>query len=326
MKIIRWGIAGPGNIANKFAQAIKNVSGAELVGVASCSLEKAQAFANKHGIKNAFSSYADMAKSEEIDAVYVATIHPFHKMCTELFLNAKKHVLCEKPIAINVNQLEEIEKCAKKNGVFLMEAMWTRFLPAIKETRDMISRGEIGKVMALEADFCYRETPEACDMIFDNKRAGGALLDVGIYPLNLTSYLFGNNPETLTATSYIENGVDIHTQMTLIYSDKVIASLSCAIGVKKPETAYIYGEEGYIMLPEFYGANEIVLFKNGEEKHIKRPCSGNGFEEEITEACECIRQGRLQSSIMPLSESKAILSQMDDIRRQIGIKYPLEGE
>lgn len=323
---IRWGIAGPGNIANKFAKAIKNIHGAELAGVASRSYEKGKAFADTYGIENVFSNYEEMAASDKIDAVYISTIHPFHKSCAELFLNNGKHVLCEKPICVNQNQAKELFECAKRNGKFIMEAMWTRFLPAIRETKAMIDRGEIGKVIALKADFCYRETPESCAILFDNSIAGGALLDVGIYTLNLSSYLFGNSPEKITAVSYNENGVDIHTQMTLKYPDGVISNLSCAIGVQKPETAFIYGTDGYIKLPSFYGAQEIILCKEGEEKVIKKPSLGEGFEEEIIEVCNCISNGKTESSVMPHTESLLMLSQMDEIRNQIGIKYPLEGE
>lgn len=323
---IRWGIAGPGNIANKFAKAIKNIHEAELAGVASRSYEKGKAFADTYGIENVFSNYEEMAASDKIDAVYISTIHPFHKSCAELFLNNGKHVLCEKPICVNQNQAKELFECAKRNGKFIMEAMWTRFLPAIRETKAMIDRGEIGKVIALEADFCYRETPESCAILFDNSIAGGALLDVGIYTLNLSSYLFGNSPEKITAVSYNENGVDIHTQMTLKYPDGVISNLSCAIGVQKPETAFIYGTDGYIKLPAFYGAQEVILCKEGEEKVIKKPSLGEGFEEEIIEVCNCISNGKTESGIMPHTESLLMLSQMDEIRNQIGIKYPLEGE
>ena len=323
---IRWGIAGPGNIANKFAKAMKNIGEAELVAVASRSYEKGKMFADTYGIKNVFSNYEEMALSDKIDAVYISTIHPFHKSCAQLFLNNGKHVLCEKPICVNQNQATELFECAKQNGRFVMEAMWTRFLPAIRETKAMIERGEIGKVLALEADFCYRETPESGPILFDNSIAGGALLDVGVYPLNLSAYLFGRTPENILAASYNENGVDIHTQMTLKYTDGIVSSLSCAIGVEKPETAFIYGTEGYIKLPSFYGAQEIILYKDGEEKIIKKPSIGEGFEEEIIEACNCINNGKTESSVMPHAESLAILSQMDEIRKQIGITYPLEGE
>ncbi len=325
-KKIRWGIAGPGNIANKFAQAVKNVDDAILTGVASRSIEKAKEFADKYDIEFSFGSYEEMALSDKIDAVYISTIHPFHKSCAELFLNNGKHVLCEKPICVNQNQAKKLFDCAKKNGKFLMEAMWTRFLPAIRETKSIIERGEIGQVMALEADFCYRETPESAAILFDNKIAGGSLLDVGIYPLHLAAFLFGTEPEEIKATSFNENGVDIHTQMLLKYKNSIVANLSSAIGVQKPETAFIYGTEGYIKLPSFYGAQEIIICKDGEEKVIKKPSIGDGFEEEIIEACNCINTGITESSVMPHSESMAILSQMDEIRKQIGITYPLEGE
>ncbi len=325
LKKIRWGIAGPGNIANKFAAAIKNVDGAEITAVASRSYDKASEFADKYGIGNVFSSYEEMALSDKIDAVYISTIHPFHKSCAELFIENKKHVLCEKPICVNAYQAEKLSECAKENGVFLMEAMWTRFLPAIKETKAMIENGEIGIIKGFEADFCYRETPENASILFDNAIAGGALLDVGIYPLNLTAYLFGRNRK-ITAQAVTRNGVDLHTQMTLEYTDGMIASLSCAIEVAKPETAFIYGTDGYIKLPTFYGAQEIILAKDGKEKVIPMPSIGDGFEEEIIEACTVIFAGRTESSIMPISESIAILKEMDFIRKQIGITYPLEGE
>ncbi len=324
-KKIRWGIAGPGNIANKFAAAIKNVDGAELCGVASRSYDKAAEFADRYGIENIFSSYEEMALSDKIDAVYVSTIHPFHKPCAELFIRNKKHVLCEKPICVNACQAQSLADCAKENGVFLMEAMWTRFLPAIKETKAMIEHGEIGEIKGFEADFCYRETPETAGILFDNSIAGGALLDVGIYPLNLSSYLFGRN-RIITAAASTSDGVDLHTQMTLKYDNGIIASISCAIDVEKPETAFIYGTDGYIKLPTFYGAQEIVIVKDDDEKIVSFPSIGDGFEEEIIEACGCIQAGKTQSSVMPLSESIAILKEMDSIRKQIGIRYPLEGE
>ena len=326
MSKIRWAIAGPGNIANKFAQAIKNVDGAELCAVASRSIEKAKEFADKYDIENSFGSYEEMAASDKIDVVYISTIHPFHKSCAELFLNSGKHVLCEKPLCVNASQAEKLRECAKKNGKFLMEAMWTRFLPAINEAKSMIERGEIGKVMALEADFCYRETPENCPILFDNSIAGGSILDVGIYPLHLASLLFGTEPEEIKAVSVNENGVDVQMQMLLRYTDGVVANLSSAISVAKPETAFVYGTDGFIKLPSFYGAQKVILCKNGEEIVCERPSIGDGFEEEIYEVCNCVRKGKTESDKLPLSESIAVLKIMDKIRKQTNITYPLEGE
>ena len=326
MEKIRWGIVGPGTIANKFAKAIKNVEGAELVAVASRSEEKGREFANKYEIKNVFCGYEKMAESDMVDAVYIATPHPFHKPCAEIFLNAKKHVLCEKPICINAFQAEKLKECANKNGVFLMEAMWTRFLPAIKEALDVVKRGEIGEVLGVTADFCYASTPEEEEKLFDNNMAGGSLLDVGVYGLHFTSLFLGNKPESICAAAHVENGVDIHTNILMKYENGAIANLSSAIGVNKPETAYIYGSKGQIYIPQFYGANEIFVSVGGDVNYIVKPAIGDGFEEEIYEVCGCIRAGKTQSETLPLDESIEILKQMDTIRNQIGVSYPFEGE
>lgn len=321
-KTIKWGIVGPGNIANKFAVAIKNVDGAELTSVASRSLGKGRKFADKHGIKNVFVGYEEMAKSSLVDAVYIATPHTFHKPCAEIFLNAKKHVLCEKPVCVNAKQATELLECANANGVFLMEAMWTRFLPAIKEALAIVKSGEIGEIRGVSADFCYSITPDEDAKIFDNELAGGSLLDVGIYGLNFASVFLGDNPESVVSLSDVAGGVDCQTNILMKYPNGAIASVSSAINTLKPETGYVYGTKGYIELPYFYGAKEIIVNINNTEKRISRPSIGDGFEEEIIEACNCIRSGKTQSDVMPMNESIRILKQMDYIREKINLRYP----
>ena len=209
MKTVRWGIVGPGKIANKFAVAIKNVPGAELVAVASRDGKKGEAFAQKHGIAQVFTGYETMASSDAVDAVYVATPHPFHKPCAELFLNAGKHVLCENPVCVNAYQARELKACAEKNGVFLMEAMWTRFLPAILEAQEIVKRGEIGEILGVEADFCYNLPYEEDRRIYDNKLAGGALLDVGVYGLHFADIFLGCEPEQIVSMANNFNGADL---------------------------------------------------------------------------------------------------------------------
>ena len=323
--IIRWGIAGPGNIANRFADAIKNVEGAELVAVASNSEERGRAFAEKYNIPNVFFGYDEMAKSDIVDAVYIATPHPFHKPCAEIFLNSKKHVLCEKPICINAYQATELKECAENNGVFLMEALWTRFLPVIGEALKIAQSGEIGTIRGVSADFCFSSfAPKNESRLFRNDLGGGALLDVGVYGLNLAAIFLGDNPNNITAISDVCDGVDCQTNILLKYENGAIATVSAAVNAVKPENAYIYGTKGYITLPHFYGAQEIYVKVENEEKHIRKPSIGNGFEEEIYEACDCIRNGKLQSDIMPMSESIKILKQMDHIREQINLKYPYD--
>jgi len=324
MQKIKWGIAGAGNIANKFAAAIKNVDGAELTSVASRSLENAKAFADKHGIENIFVGYEEMAKSDLVDAVYIATPHPFHKSCAEIFLNAKKHVLCEKPVCVNAKQATELSECADKNGVFLMEAMWTRFLPAIKEAVLIANSGEIGEIRGVKADFCYSILPEEDPKVFDNSMAGGSLLDVGVYGLNFAAIFLGSNPESITSVSDVSGGVDRETNILMKYKNGAIASVSSAITTLKPETGYIYGTKGYIELPQFYGAKEIIVNVNNIEKRISKPSIGDGFEEEIIEVCNCIRSGKTESDVMPMAESIKIMQQMDCIREQINLRYPFD--
>lgn len=324
MKKIRWGIVGPGNIANKFAKAVKNVEGAELIAVASTNEERGIAFAERHGIPNLFVGYEKMAKTDLVDAVYIATPHPFHKPCAEIFLNEGKHVLCEKPVCVNAKDAKELLLCAEKNRVFLMEALWTRFLPAIKEAKMIADSGEIGEIKGVSADFCYSLLPEEEPKIYRNDMAGGSLLDVGVYGLNFAAIFLGSNPEKITAEATLECGVDSHTNILMKYKNGSVAHVSSAINVMKPETAYVYGTKGYISIPNFYGAQEISVFVGGKERRITKNSIGEGFEEEIYEASSCIREGKLQSDVMPMRESITILSQMDCIREKIGLKYPFD--
>lgn len=327
MKTCQWGIVGPGSIAKRFAVAAKHVA-AELCAVASRTAGKGEAFAAEYGIPYVFTSYEEMAASPLVDCVYIATPHPFHESCAEIFLRAKKHVLCEKPLCVNARQARALRDLAEENGVFLMEAMWTRFLPAVQQACIIAKSGEIGEVLGLDADFCYASSPEKKQRLFSADLAGGALLDVGTYTLHLAAMLFGTRPKSIRADATLGGGVDYHTHTTLTYENGAIASLSSAITIRKPEDAYIYGTRGYIRLPRFYGAQEVIVhrYADDSEEHISLPYLGNGFEEEITEVCRCVTTGKSQSDILPLSESIAVLEQMDEIRRRIGVRYPCEDE
>lgn len=329
MKEIRWGIVGPGGIARKFAKAIKNVEGATLYAVASRSEEKGKKFAQEFDIPKVFCGYEEMAASCEVDAVYIATPHPFHKPCAEFFLNAKKHVLCEKPMCINAYQAEKLKEIAKANDVFLMEAMWTRFLPAVNEAKRIAQSGEIGEIRGISADFCYSIQYEEDPKIYEKDMAGGSLLDVGVYCLHFAKHIMGEEPETIISQSYNIDGVDGHIAMMLKYKNGAIATLSSAIAARKPASGYIYGSQGYIYLPNFYGANELYVssgLEDRNDRHISKPALGEGFEEEIYEACNCIRNGKTESDVVSLDETIGILRQMDYIRKENSISYPFEGE
>ena len=324
MKKIRWGIVGPGEIANKFAKAIKNVEEASLVAVASRSESRGRAFAEKYNIEKVFGSYEDMANSGDIDAVYISTPHPFHKPCAENFLNAGKHVLCEKPLCVNAKEAKELSKCAKKNNVFLMEAMWTRFIPAIIKVQEIVRNGVIGEVRGIEASFCYASSPEEEAKLFQNEMAGGSLLDVGVYGLHFVSLFLGNNPISVSAEASVEDGCDCITNVLLRYGCGAIASVSSATKLNKPADAYIYGTKGHIYIPHFYGATEFFIRIGEEETRISAPSIGDGFEEEIKEVCRCIECGKTESEILPHSESIAMLEIMDNIREKIGVRYPFD--
>ena len=327
MNKIRFGIAGPGNIARKFAAAAKNLpEEVELIAVASRSLEKAREFSATYGIEHAFGSYEEMAASPLVDCVYVATPHPFHKPVAEIFLRAGKHVICEKPLCVNAREARELADCAREHGVFLMEAMWTTFLPAVRELLATIERGEIGDVLGLTADFCYASSPAEEKKIFRNDMAGGGLLDVGVYTLHFAAMVLGMMIDSVSAEARIVNGVDGHTQVSILYTQGAIASLSSAITVQKPADAVIYGSRGYIRIPAFYTASKFTVVHGTREETFEHPYLGNGFEEEILEVVRCVREGKKESDLHSLERSIAVLEQMDEIRDMIGLSYPMDEE
>lgn len=326
MKKVRWGIAGPGNIAKKFATAVNKLDNVELCAIASRDPERGAAFAAEYGVPTVFSSYEEMAASPLVDCVYVATPHPFHKPCAEIFLRAGKHVLCEKPMCINLPQAEALIACAKENNAFLMEAMWTRFLPATEALLAAVAAGEIGEVRGITADFCYNIEVHEDSKIFRADMAGGGLLDVGVYSLHFAAMLMGTEGVELSATARIQDGCDRHTVVTARYPNGAIATLTAATDVQKPYDAYIYGSKGYIYVPNFYGAQGFTVVKGTKREERSYPSLGAGFEEEILEASRAVTEGIRESERHPLSRTLAVLAQMDAVRKAVGVRYPLPDE
>ncbi len=323
--MIRYGVIGTSWITEAFIRGALLTNEMELIAVCSRSLEKGAEFGAKFGVSTVFSTPEAMADSGLVDAVYIATPHPFHLPCALLYLKAGKHVLCEKPLCVNAAEAKALKACAEENGVFLMEAMWTRFLPAVQEAKRLAEDGLIGEIKGMRADFCYRLTPEQEPKIFRNDMAGGSLLDVGVYCLHFAD-LFLGAPKRTEAVSQLEYGVDSHTVLTLQYENGAIASLSSATTLRKPADGYLFGTKGYLYFPQFYGAREFTLCTKTEEKHYSFPPVGEGFEEEILEVCRCIEAGRNESDILPLSKTVEILEQMDGIRAQVGLRYPFDNK
>ena len=324
MKKIRFGIVGTGTIAHRFAQAIKNVKCAELVAVASRTAEGAKNFGDEFGIKYRFDSYEKMAESDVIDAAYIAVPHSGHIGCSCLMMNGGKHVICEKPMAVNTAEAEEMFRCADKNGVLLMEAMWARLVPGTIKMLELVENGVLGEILGVEGKFCYTmDEDEMGHHVFKPENGGGSLLDVGVYGLNFASWYLGKDVEQMSAHCSVFGGVDSHTCVLLTYKNEAIADLSSAILLRKPNEGYVYGSKGYAYLRRFYAPQEIELyFNDGKTEKISAPYAGNGFEEQITHFCECISAGLTESPVVTREQTLYITRQMDEIRKSIGIVYP----
>lgn len=325
-EIIRWGILGPGGIAHQFARGLSVIPDAELIAVGSRSSERAEKFADEFDIPYRHGSYADLASDPDVDAVYVSTPHPFHKEYSILCMEAGKPVLCEKPLAINAQEVREMIECARKSKIFLMEAMWTRFLPVMVKIRELLAEGAIGEARMLTADFGFRAGWNTQNRILAPELAGGGLLDVGVYTIAMAYMIFGGAPSRITSMAHIgETGVDEQAGMLLGYDEGQIAMLSCAIRTNTPQEARIMGTDGSIHIPGFWHARSAMLYASGKEpQRIEPPFEGNGYNYEAVEVMNCLRAGKLESDTVPLSESLSIIETMDELRAQWGLKYPME--
>lgn len=324
MRKVRFGIVGTGCIAHRFAEAIRNVPEAELVAVASRTKENADRFADEFNIPVRFGSYEKMAESDVIDAAYIAVPHSGHIGCSCLMMRNQKHVLCEKPMCVNVREAEEMFACAKQNNVLLMEAMWARLVPGTLKMLSLVADGVLGEILGAEGKFCYTmDEDEMGHHVFKNENGGGSLLDVGVYGLHFASWYLGKDVTDITAKSTLFNGVDSHTCAVLQYKNGAIADISSAILLRKPNEGFVYGTKGYAHLRRFYAPQEIILhFNDGRTETIPTPYAGNGFEEQIAHFCSCVNDGLCESPLVPHEQTLYIIRQMDAIRQQTGITYP----
>lgn len=327
MQPIRFGILGAGAIAAHFVQALRAVEGAELAAVASRDLEKAQRFAAEHGAARAHGSYRALAEDPGVDIVYVATITPFHEEHVLLCLNAGKAVLCEKPFAVNAAQARRMADCAVRNGVLLMEAMWTRYLPATQQARRWVREGAIGEPKMLFANLNVSVPFDPASRLQDISIAGGAALDIGCYVVAEAFCLMGA-PVAGSAQAQIGvTGVDVQDAMILRHEGGGLSILTSAMHTVTPCDAAVYGTEGAVLLPGFQGATAAILRRNGAaEQRFEQEPLANGFEYEIREAVRCFREGRTETPYLPLRESVAIMEALDGFRRDFGLRYAVAGE
>lgn len=326
MRTFRWGIIGLGKIAHKFANSLRYVPGAVVHAVASRSLGKAQAFAQEHKATHALGSYEALLQVEDLDAVYIATPHSEHYANVLLCLQARVPVLCEKAFAFNAQQVAHMMSEAQRQGVFLMEAIWTRFLPTTLKTLELIESGAIGRPVHLQADFGIRApfSPEA--RLFNPQLAGGSLLDLGIYPLFMSKLLLGKPSHIQATATFTSTGVDGTCAMALSFADEATATLFSSVLVKSDTVATLYGTEGKLLIGSRFHESTHVSVHRSDGQILEYPCErlGDGYCYEARHVQECLEKGLTESPMLPLQFSLELMQTMDEVRRQIGLVYPNE--
>lgn len=324
--IIRWGILGTGRIAGDLATALQSLPDAHLVAVGSRTQASAEAFAKKFPARNIHSSYESLVQDPEVDVIYVATPHPMHKENTLMALSHGKHVLCEKPFALNSRDAESMIAFAREKKLFLMEAMWTRFFPLMYKLREILESGVLGKIQMFSADFGFRGPDDPSGRLMSPELGGGALMDVGIYPISFASMILGT-PDRISSMAHLGNtGVDESSAFILGHPNGALASLYTAIRTETPHEATIMGEKGHIRIhTHFWCPQKMTLTLEGKDPEvIEMPMESNGYQYEAIEVMRCIRAGELESPVIPHNETISILKTLDTIRLQWGLKYPGE--
>jgi predicted dehydrogenase len=328
MKNIKWGIIGCGNIAHKFAEALRGTEGCVLYAAAAREKQRAVDFASKWGFEKSYGSYRALADDKEVDIIYVATPHSYHYAHTKLCLEAGKHVLCEKPFTVHADQLKVLTNLARERKLFLMEALWSRFLPGIIKASELAEEGAIGDIVFLEADFGLRFPYDPMHRLFNPLLAGGALLDLGIYPLYLSLFLLGK-PEVIKAHSLLDhNKIDLTTSIITQSSSGALSNLSTTVRANTPVKAKIVGTDGTIEFDSWwFTPGNMTLINAAKEKQLfEFPPLINGYEYEIIETMRCLREGKTESGIMSHAFSQLLMETMDQIREITGIRYPNEIE
>jgi predicted dehydrogenase len=323
---IRWGILGTGRIAGLFASGLRALPDAEIAAVGSRTPEAADAFGDKFDIPRRHASYAALADDPDVDVIYVATPHTLHRENTLLCLAAGKPVLCEKPFGINAREATEMIAAARERGLFLMEAMWSRYYPAMVRARELLAAGAIGEPRMLTADLGFRAPINPAGRLFNPALGGGALLDVGIYPVSLASMVFGPPADIVSRAHLGATGVDEQAAMILGYPAGQLAVLYTAIRVVTPHEAIIMGTDGTLRIGlDWHKPDRLTLGRPGQpDETIPLPFVGNGYNYEAAEVMACLRAGRVESALMPLDESHTIMRTLDAIRAQWGLRYPGE--
>jgi predicted dehydrogenase len=323
MAVIRWGILGLGRIAHKFVQDLVTVPDVELLAVASTNQQRADEFGAQYGAKHAFGSYDDLLTCEGLDVVYIATTHNHHFENTLMCLNAGIGVLCEKPFAMNREQVRQMVETARTKQVFLMEALWSRFMPSVQKAAELAENQAIGQVKGLRADFGFIAPVVPEKRMYNKALGGGSLMDIGIYPLFL-SYLFLGKPKTVRATAVFgATGVDEQCGMVLTYGENQLAVLNSTVVSKTETDAVLYGETGNIYLPGRFHEGDSVVHQpaEGEPQTFTFARTTWGYDYEAEHVSDCLRQKKTESPLWSLDDSLNLIGLLDAVRAEAGIVY-----
>ncbi|WP_262003005.1 Gfo/Idh/MocA family protein [Streptomyces sp. FIT100] len=324
---IRWGILATGPMAAAFTEDLLTIPGADVVAVGSRSQEAARNFADRFAIPRAYGSWRQLANDPDVDVVYVATPHAHHLAATTACLEGGRAVLCEKPFALNRAEALSMLAAAERHSLFLMEGMWTYLNPLVRRAQDMIGNGLIGDVTSVHADFSSQAPAIAGSRLRDPAAGGGALLDLGTYPVSF-AHLFLGPPDHVSAWAHLNDaGVDESTGMVLGYDNGSVAVLSCSLAFSSTTRAVVHGTEGRIEFPaDFYNPRGLVLHRDGREPQVveAEPQVGNGYGHQAREVMRCLREKRTESALVPLKGSLDVMGTLDRVRELVGVRYPGE--
>jgi predicted dehydrogenase len=325
MSNFSWGILGPGGIAQAFAKDLTFIEGHTIGAVGSRSIANAEKFANTFG-GTAYGSYEELVADSSIDAIYVATPHPAHHDNVILALNAGKPVLCEKPFAVNAKQAQAMVDAAAKNKVALMEAMWARFLPHYAKVREIVASGVLGPILSIHADHGQRLADQGIARLVDPQLAGGALLDLGIYPISFAHMILGN-PTSITSKAVMtDRGVDAQTSMIFSYDNGAQAVLTTTMIEQTPCRAVVAGLHGWLEIDRtFYNpASMRVILNDGSVTEYPSAYTGHGLREQAESFKHIVQSGAVESKVLTWKDTVDIMKSMDTVRSQIGLRYPFE--
>lgn len=325
---IKWGILGTGGISHAFATALMDTPGAELAAIGSRSMASADKFGAQFGSPRSYGSYEDLCSADGIDIIYIGTPHTIHADNAILALNGGKAVLCEKPFAMNLREANRVVSLAREKKLFLMEAMWTRYMPALAELRRIVASGEVGVPRQLHADFGFLAPTDPQHRVNNLDLGGGALLDLGIYPLSIAAAIMGPVSKVQALADMSATGVDAQTGFTLLHAAGGMSVCSCSMLARMSNELTVFGSLGRVRMDTMFhrSPSVTVTLLNGETRTILTPYLGNGYVHEAMEAARCLRAGLLESPGMTLDETLALMTVLDTIRAQIGLRYPSDAE